>query len=79
MLTKAKTRTIQVRITEDDYEYLKEAAYMMGTDSSKLVRQIIQMSINAAKMAKKHVEEDRKRLNKESVLNAESGVDVVAY
>lgn len=48
-----KTKTIQVRLTETDYEYLKQAAYAMGTDASKLVRQLVQMSINAAKEAER--------------------------
>lgn len=52
-----KVKTIQVRLTETDYEYLKQAAYTMGTDASKLVRQIVQMSINAAKQAEKMKQE----------------------
>lgn len=69
-----KTKTIQVRLTETDYEYLKQAAYTMGTDASKLVRQMVQISINAAKEAEKMKQE---KLNKPISDNAsESGVVV---
>lgn len=59
MLTKNKSKTLQVRLTEDDYEYLTEASYMMGTTPSAYVRQLVQMAINAAKIAKKSIEENR--------------------
>lgn len=83
MLTKPKTKTIQVRVTEDDYEYLKEMAYMMGTDASKYVRQVIQMSINAAKAAKAAIEKENEKMKDKDKLvndfkNMESEVEVIA-
>ena len=79
MKTANKTKTIQVRITEEDYEYLAESAYMMGTNPSRLVRQLIQMSINAAKVAKKQREKqiDVEQVKSEFV-QAESDVVVNA-
>lgn len=49
MKTENKTKTIQVRLTETDFEWLTKAAYAMGTNTSALVRQLVQISINAAK------------------------------
>lgn len=51
MKTENKTKTIQVRLTETDHEWLTKAAYSMGTNPSALVRQLVQMSINAVKAA----------------------------
>lgn len=61
-----KTKILQVRLTQEDFEYLKKASFTMGTNPSKLVRQLIQMSINAVKMAeletaKKREEEEMKK------------------
>lgn len=61
MKTPNKTKTLQVRLTEEDYEYLTKAAFAMGTNPSALVRQLVQMSINAVKSG----EEEGKRLAKE--------------
>lgn len=78
--TQNKTKTIQVRLTPEDYEYLTKSAWTMGTNPSRLVRQLIQMSINAAKAA----EEQRKRMTdidaeKKQIMNAESDVVVNDY
>lgn len=73
MKTANKTKTIQVRLTQEDYDYLSDSAYAMGTNPSRLVRQLIQMSINAAKMAKK-----QRELQKEDLLQMESEVVVDA-
>lgn len=53
MKTANKTKTIQVRLTQEDYDYLTQSAWVMGTNPSRLVRQLIQMSINAAKATEK--------------------------
>lgn len=50
-----KVKTIQVRLTESDYVYLQKASYAMGTNPSALVRQLIQMSINAVKASEKAI------------------------
>lgn len=80
MKTANKTKTIQVRLTEEDYEYLTDSAYAMGTNPSRLVRQLIQMSINAAKVAKKQREELKaiEEEKKNALMNAESDVVVNA-
>lgn len=52
-----KTKTLQVRLTETEYKYLSQSAFSLGTDPSKLVRQLVQMSINAAIQAEKQRKE----------------------
>ena len=51
MLKEKKTKTIQIRIDDQNYEKLKDIAFMMGTTPSGLARQLIQMSINAHEIA----------------------------
>lgn len=51
-----KTKVLQVRLTQEDFDYLVKASYAMGTDASKLVRQLVQMSINAVKTAELEAE-----------------------
>lgn len=46
----AKKKKIEIRISEDDYKYLKVAAYSMGQSISGMLRMISRASINAAKM-----------------------------
>lgn len=53
MKTERKNKVVQVRLTDTDYEWLTKAAYSMGTTPSALVRQLVQMSINAVKMSDK--------------------------
>lgn len=52
MIKENKTRTIQIRIGEDDYKKLVAISFMMGTKPSSFARQLIQMSINASQLAK---------------------------
>lgn len=47
---KKKTKKVEIRVSEDDYKYLKFAAYSMGQSISGMLRMISQASINAAKM-----------------------------
>jgi uncharacterized protein (DUF1778 family) len=47
---KAKTKKIEIRVSEDDYIYLKIAAFSSGQTVSGLMRMIAQASINAAKV-----------------------------
>lgn len=66
-----KTKIMQVRLTQQDFDYLVKAAETMGTDASKLVRQLVQMSINAVKAAEREAEERRKR-DDEQIKRAEA-------
>ena len=45
-----KTKKVEIRLSEDDYKYLKVAAYSMGQSISGMLRMISQASINAAKI-----------------------------
>lgn len=61
MKTERKTKTVQVRLTATDFEWLNKAAYSMGTSASALVRQLVQMSINAVKMSDKALKEAKQK------------------
>ena len=80
MKTENKTKTIQVRLTQEDYDYLTKSAWVMGTNPSRLVRQLIQMSINAAKTAERQRAEKEQQLIDEAKkdFNSESSVVVNA-
>lgn len=84
MKTANKTKTIQVRLSPEDYEYLTQSAFVMGTNPSRLIRQLIQMSINAAKAAKQQRENkpilsnEEIQKEKEKFVNGESDVIVNA-
>ena len=45
-----KTKKVEIRVSEDDYKYLKVAAYSCGQSVSGMLRMISQASINAAKV-----------------------------
>lgn len=49
-VTKSKTKKVEIRVSEDDYVYLKIAAYSMGQTVSGMLRMMSQASINAAKV-----------------------------
>ena len=51
MISEKKDKSMTFRLSSEDYGWLEKAAYNMGTTPSKLVRQMIQMSINATKAA----------------------------
>lgn len=51
MIKDKKDKTMTFRLTQEEYEWLEKASFTMGTTPSKLVRQLIQMSINAQKAA----------------------------
>lgn len=51
-----KTKTLQVRLTNEDYELLKKSAFILGTTPSKLVRQFIQININAMLTAERNAQ-----------------------
>lgn len=48
-----KTKTIQVRFTEEDYRYLKASAYLMGQSVSGMLRILTGTAINAVKLQEK--------------------------
>jgi len=45
-----KKKKVEIRVSEEDYIYLKVAAYSMGQTVSGMLRMISQASINAAKV-----------------------------
>ena len=45
-----KTKKVEISVSEEDYKYLKVAAYSMGQSISGMLRMISQASINAAKI-----------------------------
>lgn len=45
-----KKKKVEIRVSEEDYKYLKIAAYSMGQSVSGMLRMISQASINAAKL-----------------------------
>lgn len=51
MIKERKTKTMTFRLTEEEFEWLDKASYSMGSTPSKLVRQLIQVMINAQKAA----------------------------
>lgn len=64
MIKENKTKTLQIRIGEEDYNKLCAISFMMGTKPSAFARQLIQMSINASKLSslpfaqvEKHIQE----------------------
>ena len=69
-----------MRLTQEDYDYLTKSAWVMGTNPSRLVRQLIQMSINAAKTAERERAEKEQQLIDEAKkdFNSESSVVVNA-
>lgn len=51
MVKDKKDKSMTFRLSTEDYQWLEKVAFTMGTTPSKLVRQLIQVSINAQKMA----------------------------
>jgi len=45
-----KDKTLQVRLTKEDYKLLQIAAYTTGNTPSKLMRMLMDASINAVKV-----------------------------
>jgi len=54
-LTPKKTKTIQVRFSEEDYRYLRVSAYLMGQSVSGMFRLLAGSAINAVKVQEKEV------------------------
>lgn len=51
MIKEKKTKTMTFRLTEEEFRFLEKASYNMGSTPSRLVRQLIQVMINAQKAA----------------------------
>lgn len=51
MISENKSKTIQVRVTEDDYQYLKVVSFIAGMSVSKYMRTLVDASINAMKLS----------------------------
>lgn len=60
------------RLTEQEYAYLEQSAYMMGTTPSKFVRQLIQMAINTTKLAEQKAKEATEEMKAEQLALLES-------
>lgn len=52
-LTPNKTKTVQVRFSEEDYKYLRVSAYLMGQSVSGMFRLLAGSAINAVKVQEK--------------------------
>ena len=50
MIREKKTKSLTVRMTEEENTYFKIACYQAGTTPSKFVRQMMQSAINAVKV-----------------------------
>lgn len=50
MISENKTKTVQVRVSEDDYRYLTVVSTMTGMTISQYVRSLIQATVNAVKV-----------------------------
>ena len=50
MISDNKTKTVQVRLSEDDYRYLTVVSTMTGMTISQYVRSLIQATVNAVKV-----------------------------
>lgn len=49
-LTDNKTKSVTIRVSPKEFEYLQAVAYMSGMTVSKYVRTIIDSTVNAAKL-----------------------------
>ncbi len=50
MATQKKDKKVEIRLSQEDYDMLKIAAYTMGNTVSGMMRMMAQTSINAVKM-----------------------------
>lgn len=57
MVQDKKDKSMTFRLTQEEYQWLEKASFTMGTTPSKLVRQMIQISINAQKAAEMKAKE----------------------
>ena len=64
MIKDKKTHTLTFRLTDKEYQHLEASAFALGSTPSAMVRQLIQMSINASIKA----EESQKQLEAEQEL-----------
>lgn len=50
MIKEKKTKTVSVRMSEEDNMYFRVACYQAGTTPSKFMRMMMQSAINAVKL-----------------------------
>lgn len=50
MIKEKKTKTVSVRLSEEENMYFRIACYQAGTTPSKFIRMMIQAAVNAVKM-----------------------------
>ena len=50
MVKQTKDKTMNIRMTKEDYKYLQIAAFTAGITPSKLIRMFADASINAVKI-----------------------------
>lgn len=50
MIKTKKTKTLQIRVNEDDLTYFKIASFSIGQTPSQMLRMFIDTTINALKM-----------------------------
>ncbi len=51
MVNQKKDKLLTLRMTKDDYRYLQIAAFTTGNTPSKLIRMLMDASINAIKIS----------------------------
>lgn len=49
-LTENKTRSVTLRMTDKEYDYLNAVSYLAGMTISKYLRTLVDASVNAAKL-----------------------------
>lgn len=60
MYLKDKTKTINLRISEEDYNEMKQNADVNGISLSKYIRQVIQQNLITCRLAKKIIDNTNK-------------------
>lgn len=52
-LTENKTKRIEIRVTDEQFKYLKIAGFAVGMNPSQLVRMFIDSTVNSLKLKEK--------------------------
>lgn len=52
-VTENKEKVVSIRVSEEDYQYLKVASFMVGMNVSQFVRTLTATTINAVKLQEK--------------------------
>lgn len=67
MYMKDKTKSINIRVSEDDYNEMMGYAEIYGLNMSKYLRQVIQQNLISTRLAKKLADNSTKEELKEFV------------